>query len=108
MLQQYGKEETRGLYGHYKKILPDEVTEGASHRMETYEKSHLKDQRYAQLTNLYSGLLREDNSSLLAIQDLGEILLTISPSTAECERSFSGLNLIVSNLRTSLTEDSKD
>jgi hypothetical protein len=55
-------------------------------------------------SSIYKSLLKKPN--IPNMRKLVELMLVISPSTAECERGFSQMKLIKTELRNSLTDDS--
>ncbi|XP_062506352.1 zinc finger protein 862-like [Corticium candelabrum] len=66
--------------------------------------------RTSPLLPVYSDLLKAEykNPDLSSILHLVDIMFTISPSTAECERQFSGMKLIKSNRRCRLQQATLD
>ncbi|KAG1684938.1 Zinc transporter Slc39a7 [Nymphon striatum] len=58
-------------------------------------------------TEAYESVLADNqNDSLTAILPIINIMLTISPSTAQCERGFSAMNGLKTQYRTSLNQNS--
>lgn len=62
-------------------------------------------QRTYHLLAVYTSILQRKEDSVKHISALLQLLLTISPSTAACERLFSQMNLVKSPLRTRLTQE---
>ncbi|KAG1659359.1 Protein TAPT1 [Nymphon striatum] len=59
------------------------------------------------LSEAYESVLADNqNDSLTAILPIINIMLTISPSTAQCERGFSAMNGLKTQYRTSLNQNS--
>ena len=54
---------------------------------------------------VYGSILQRQEDSLKHIGTLLKLMLTVSPSTAACERLFSQMNIIKSPLRTHLTQE---
>ena len=57
------------------------------------------------LQYIYMCILQRKEDSVKHISALLQLLLTISPSTAACEKLFSKMNLVKSPLRTRLTQE---
>ena len=58
------------------------------------------------LLQVYGELLRDRPARFQNILVLVDLMLTLSPSTAECERQFSSMNRIKTALRNRLSNDS--
>ena len=73
-------------------------------------KRYLVPLRTSPLLPVYTDFLKAEyeNPELCNIMHLVHIMLTISPSTAECERQFSGMKLIKSNRRCRLQQGTLD
>ena len=64
--------------------------------------------RNDQIIDVYVDMLRERDHELKGMLVLTEIMMTVSASTASCERGFSCMNKQKTNLRTTLSHSSLD
>ena len=102
-LSTYGCREIKLLCDHCNDLLTEEEVSSIPNEWQT-----LKVQVSMQRTNhplaVYISILQRKEDSVKHISALLQLLLTISPSTAACERLFSQMNIIKSPLRTRLTQ----
>lgn len=89
-LLQFGRVEIRNLLTHYREVLTEEEKSSAL-REWTVLKNRVKRIKTQSLFAVYTGLLAARPDEIKNIMCLIEIMVTISPSTAECERQFSGV-----------------
>ena len=107
--QTYGDEEIESLLGRYPaRIISEEEKENAQEEwfdLKLYMTRNL--QTYPTVAEGYERMLKSaDTQHLQNIKVLVKIMLSISPTTAECERGFSKMNIIKSEKRTSMQYDS--
>lgn len=106
-LMKYGREDLQVLLNHLEVIFKQE-DHHAIH--EQYLEFKAKMRAYKQSPDppveILGTLLVNTPPSLSQLCKLLEIMFVISPSTAECERGFSSMNLIKTSLRNSLNQKS--
>lgn len=85
----FGKTQLRELLDHYSPLQSVDV-ETASFREWTGLKTLIKKHRADKLFTVYTELLQSRPEEIKNILPLVEIMVTVSPSMAECERQFSG------------------
>lgn len=101
----YGTLEMKQLLTHMKPVIPKD-----RHLQILSEYSNVKVylRELSQTDNapsiIYKSLLKKPN--ITNIRKLIELMLVISPSTAQCERGFSQMKLIKTELRNGLSDDS--
>lgn len=103
-LLKYGRNEVKELTDHFGSILTEEEKSNIL-REWTVLKNRVKKRRQDKLFDVYSELLGSAAEEVKNILVLVNIMVTISPSTAECERQFSAMNNIKTALRSSLNQD---
>ncbi|XP_006823169.1 zinc finger protein 862-like [Saccoglossus kowalevskii] len=106
LLAAYGKDELSQLLMDY---LHTYFSEGERDRIIHQWpalKVHCRQWRTAKLVNIYSLMLQIKPPHLTDMLKLVEFVMAVSPSTASCERAFSKQNIIKTQLRTSLTQES--
>ena len=103
-LSVYGCQEIKQLCEHTKDLLTEEEVTSIPHEWQTL-KVQASMQRHCHPLAVYSSILQRQEDSVKHISALLQILLTVSPSTAACERLFSQMNLVKSSLRTRLTQE---
>ncbi|XP_070550348.1 zinc finger protein 862-like [Ptychodera flava] len=99
----YGNEEIHKLVVQLESCFTDEDRQCID-REWLFLKMYIRPLRSNDLLDVYSGLLRLKPNTMLHILKVIEFVLTISPSTASCERGFSNMNNVKTSLRTSLTQ----
>lgn len=93
------------MYSHFKEVFQERSTEKVTPKREEIDE---KSFQRTQILTVNRGYLKIiNNDAMPGMLELVRIVLTISPSTAEYERAFSGLNLIVTNMRTRWSEENK-
>lgn len=103
-LLKFGRTEIRDLLEHFAPLLTEDEKSNIM-REWTVLKNRLKKQRTDQLSVVYSELLQAQPDEVKNILPLVNIMVTLSPSTAECERQFSAMNIIKTCLRTNLKQE---
>ena len=105
----YGNQHTKDIVSHYESALPARAVDGGFLSEWPQLKVTLAEkttQRKIDPSAVYIDHLRQKPSELENILFLVEIMLTVSPSTAACERGFSALNRIKTNMRCNLGQES--
>ena len=102
-LSRYGNSEFKSLCQYYSDVLTEDEVKLAQDQWQTL-KVQVSMQRKYHPPAVYSSILQRQDS-LMHISTLLSLLLTVSPSTASCERVFSQMNLIKTSLRTILTQE---
>ena len=89
----YGNESISSLYEYYKDLL---TTEDQAKIPEEWQQFKVRMSAMKGMPSqaALSQILKLDEKLFVHISKLVELLLTISPSTAACERSFSSINRI--------------
>lgn len=103
-LANYGDEEVDYLVTHFASLLNEEEKEKIPQEWMDL-KMWLAQHRGNKLDCLYRDLLSENPEHLSHILLLVKLVLTLSPSTAICERGFSCMNRVKTAYRTSLQPD---
>jgi hypothetical protein len=103
-LSTYGCKEIKLLCEHCNDLLTEEEVLSIPSEWQTLKVQVSLQRTYHPLA-VYTSILQRKEDSVKHISALLQILLTISPSTAACERLFSQMNLIKSPLRTRLTQE---
>lgn len=106
--REFGDESVEKLVQLYGGLLTEEEKENASDQWLSL-KNHISQNLKRPVLPTYEsvlGLDEDDQSAFSAMLPLVNIMLTISPSTAECERGFSAMNALKSQYRTSLKQES--
>ena len=101
----FGTDEIQGLVNHFKEQLSEEECNKIPQEWVAL-KTYVVHFRGLPLLQPYGDLLRDHPARFQNILVLVELMLTLSPSTAECERQFSSMNRIKSALRNRLSNDS--
>ena len=102
-LLRYGNEEIEALVEAYSGLLsPEEQSDAIEEWLEL--KLKMNSRRHLSPNDAYSGLLQSKPSDLKSILVLVNIMMTLSPSTAKLERSFSAMKSIKTNLRTKMDQ----
>lgn len=102
-LSVYGNDGIVSLCEHYKDLLTDEDQTRIPDEWQQL-KVRLSKQKGAHPLAALSQILQLSEKTFTHISTLIELLLTISPSTAACERSFSSMNLIKTPSRSTLSQ----
>ncbi len=100
-LANYGDEEVDYLVTHFASLLDEEEKEKIPQEWMDL-KMWLAEHRGSKVDCLYRDLLSENPEHLSHILLLVKLMLTLSPSTAICERGFSCMNRVKTTHRTSL------
>ena len=106
--RQYGDEHIEQLVELYSPFLSEEDRDNAADQWLGL-KNHISVNLNRPLLSVYEALLalsENDNGAFRSMLPLIKIMLTVSPSTAECERGFSAMNSLKTQSRTSLKQDS--
>lgn len=103
----FGNEEIDKLVELYGPVLTDEERQSAADEWLDLKNYILRNPnpKRSLVTAYESILVDKDAEHLAHILPLVTIMLTISPTTAECERGFSQLNQVKTQLRTSLNQE---
>ena len=92
-LSTYGNSEMKSLCQYYIDVLTEDGVKLAPDQWQTLKVQVSMQRKYHPLA-VYSSILQRQEESLMHISTLLNLLLTVSPSTASCERVFSQMNLI--------------
>ena len=103
-LSTYGNTEIKTLCQEYSAILTEDEISCIPSEWQKF-KIQISKQRQSHHLDVYPSLLQRKDESLKHICVLVDLLLTISPSTASCERLFSSMNLVKNPSRTRITQD---
>ena len=103
-LSTYGCKEIKQLCEHCNDLLTEEEVNSIPNEWQTLKVQVSMQRTYHPLA-VYISILQRKEDSVKHINALLQLLLTISPSTAACERLFSQMNLVKSPLRTRLTQE---
>ncbi|CAG2191828.1 unnamed protein product [Mytilus edulis] len=104
-LSLFGNSDIKSLCQLFSGVISDEESKNAQEEWQTL-KVQVSFQKDNHPLIVYCDLLkRQQDDSLRNIKVLIEIMLTISSSSAACERVFSQMNIIKSPLRSKLTQE---
>lgn len=103
-LLQYGKNEVKELVEMFGYQFSDEVKAHIVHEW-TELKVCLVKQKDKHPLDVYESMMMGNYEGIHNILLLVQIMLTISPSTAQCERSFSAMKMIKTSHRSSLRQE---
>ena len=102
----YGDKQIYDLIGHFSDVLTEEEIREIPNEWPDFKiwmAAHRG--RRSHLLDLYGDLIKENPQHLQHILVLVQLLLTLSPSTASCERGFSCMNRVKNSQRTCLQND---
>lgn len=102
-LSVYGNEAIVSLTEYYNSLLSDEEIENIPCEWQQL-KVRLSMQKSGHPLSVLTQILQSNEKTFIHIATLIELLFAISPSTAECERSFSSMNLIKTPSRSSMSQ----
>ncbi|XP_067656447.1 zinc finger protein 862-like [Haliotis asinina] len=102
-LSTYGCKEIGTLCDEYSDILTDEERSSIPSEWQTL-KVQVSMQRKSHPLAVYTSILQRQEESVKHILVLLNMLVTVSPSTAACERLFSNMNFVKNSFRTRLTQ----
>lgn len=110
-LAAFGNEDLRQILLHFSSAFPEKVHDtiiGEYQELKVHWRGLLKVSPSASTMSLYQSVLNLSHPSgrFAGVSKLVELMLAISGSTAQCERSFSAQNIIKTNLRATLNQDS--
>ena len=94
----YGNEEVQWLVDYFAPLLSQEEKDGAVKEWQEL-KSFLATQRALKPNDVYASLLARNQNDLNNVLVLVKIMITISPTTATCERSFSAMNRLKTRMQ---------
>jgi hypothetical protein len=100
----YGNSDVQTLVDYYSDLLSDEEQEGAVDQWLDL-KQRLNNQRHLPPMEVYQSLLQSRPEGLKCVLLLVEIMLTLSPSTAKIERSFSAMKGTKTVLKSKMNQD---
>ena len=101
----FGGDHVQCIVDHYKEQLSEEECNKIPQEWVAL-KSYVAHFRGSPLLEVYGELLRDRPARFQNILVLVDLMLTLSPSTAECERQFSSMNRVKTALRNRLSNDS--
>ena len=101
----YGDDEVESLVEHFTAVLSEEEINEIPEEWPDLKIWMSAHRGSSHLVDLYGDLIRENPQHLSHILVLVQLLLTISPSTASCERGFSCMNRVKNSQRTCLKND---
>lgn len=103
-LAQHGQSDISGILQHMIQLFPRDTHTSI---LEQYNalKVHLRQYKKSK-SEVFSSILLQNQERFSAILKVVEIMMVISPSTATCERGFSAMNLVKTNLRAKLSQSS--
>ena len=99
----YGNEEVQRLVDYFAPLLYQEEKDGAVKEWQEL-KSFLATQRALKPSDVYASLLARNQNDLNNVLVLVKLTITISPTTATCERSFSAMNRLKTVLKTRMQQ----
>lgn len=103
-LATYGNLEVRSLVEHFSNYLTEEE-EGNITAQWPALRTRLVRQKAISPNDVFSNLLAARPDDVKDCLILLDLMLTLSPSTAKCERGFSAMNHLKCNLRTTLGQN---
>uniref|UniRef100_A0A8C4NB63 TTF-type domain-containing protein n=1 Tax=Eptatretus burgeri TaxID=7764 RepID=A0A8C4NB63_EPTBU len=103
-LAQYGREDIDDILAHFSSNFV-EVEKAAIRSQFIQLKLYWKGMHSAPRMEVYKELLQQKTMRFQAIAKLVDLMLTVSGSTAQCEKAFSHHNVIKSNMRAHLNQD---
>lgn len=101
----FGGNEVQRIVDHFKEQLSEEVCNKIPQEWVAL-KTYVVHFRGLPLLQAYGDLLRDHPAQFQNILVLVDLMLTLSPSTSECECQFSAMNRIKTSLRNQLSNDS--
>lgn len=101
----FGADEVQSIVDHYKEQLSEEECNKIPQEWVAL-KTYIGHFQGRPLLQVYGDLLREHPARFQNILVLVDLMLTLSPSTAECERQFSSMKRIKTALRNRLSNES--
>ena len=101
----YGDKDIELLVKHFEPVLTADEIESIPDEWSDLKTWMAAYRGVGRFLHLYGDLLRERPPHLSKVLVLVEALLTLSPSTAACERGFSTMNRVKTSHRTSLRSD---
>jgi hypothetical protein len=104
-LEVYGGDEVQGLVDHFDSVLTLQDTKSMAGQFTALTVRIGASLRQRPLLEVYGPLLASRPPALVSVLKPVDIMFTLSPSTATCEKSFSHIKLVKSNQRTSLKQD---
>ncbi|XP_062616845.1 zinc finger protein 862-like [Saccostrea cucullata] len=107
-LGKYGVDEIMSIVSHECfSFLFNEAEKAVVLSQWSLLKAKVRHLRHVSLVDIYSSVIAEDRQSkhLPVICKVIEVMMTLSPSTASCERGFSTQNIVKTNRRTKLTQN---
>lgn len=87
----YGNEKVQRLVDYFAPLLSHKEKDGAVKEWQEL-KSFLPTQRALKPTDVHASLLAHNQNDINNILGLVNLMITISPAPAKCERSFSATN----------------
>lgn len=103
-LSTHGNTEIKSLCLQCSDVLSEDEVKLIPYEWQTLKVQVSMQRQYHPLT-VYSSILQRKEESVKNIGVLISLVLTISPSTASCERLFSSMNMLKSSIRTHLTQE---
>ena len=100
----YGNEEVQRLVDCFAPLLSQDEKDGAVKEWQEL-KSFLATQRALKPNDEYASLLAHNQNDQNNILVLVKLMITISPTTATCERSFSAMNRLKTVLKTRMQQE---
>ncbi|XP_071964144.1 zinc finger protein 862-like [Antedon mediterranea] len=101
----YGDRDIEMLVKHFESVLTDDEIKAIPDEWSDLKIWMSAHRGVGRLIDLYGDLIRENPPHLSKVLVLLQVLLTLSPSTAACERGFSTMNRVKTCHRTSLLPD---
>ena len=103
-LATYGNNEVRSFVEHFSYYLTAEEKTSIIAQWPAL-RTRLVRQKASNPNDVFSNLLTSRPDGIKDCVLLLDLVLTLSPSTAKCERGFSSINQLKSNLRTTLAQN---
>jgi hypothetical protein len=101
----YGDKDVENLVDHFSTVLTEEEIANIPDEWSDFKTWMGAHRGRSHLLDLYSDLVAENPEHLSNILVLVQLMLTLSPSTASCERGFSCMNRVKNSQRTCLKND---
>lgn len=99
----FGNDKVVASTDHFSNLLSDVEKEGAVFQWQEL-KIYLFSHQAMKPLDIYANLLSSRPDSFKHILVLVELMLSLSPSTAKCEKCFSAMNRIKTNLKTRMEQ----
>lgn len=104
-LAAYGQQEIRSLVQYFGHLLTEKEQEGVLNQWPML-RTRLSRQKASNPVDVFSNLLASRPDDVKECIVLLDLMMTLSPSTAKCERSFSAMNQLKNSIRSRMSQGS--